>query len=302
MLHSSHFPALHWIPYSSILSFASILCRMLLWYAVFSWYWTYGYCSTTGLRRLCREVVDQGHRPKDLFLVLVLLGRVNYPVPGFHLPVWVGFGLLLLHLEKNCKDPPPSLSPLPSPVSGFLLVVLCSEPVQGVPGVVYPAWPIFGLCFRVHLQTEQKATFSIWRRDGSRTFSGIPPLCSMLGRLPGSHWLFLRSCTLVLRCLSQPGRPDVFSWPRLRTSTQFSLGRRSGWSVSSSRIPWRMTLRRGSVLCLFEFVSLKRFSDVWSSLHHLVKRCEESPRSQHHLDDCAHFGKGVTIGAKRKLS
>ena len=41
----------------------------------------------------------------------------------------------------------------------------------------------------------------------------------VLGYLPGSHWIFLRFCTLVLRSLSQPARPDVFSRPRLRTGT-----------------------------------------------------------------------------------
>ena len=43
-------------------------------------YWGVMFCrlwlgSTTGLRQLCREVVDQGHHPKERFFVLVLLGE-----------------------------------------------------------------------------------------------------------------------------------------------------------------------------------------------------------------------------------
>ena len=37
--------------------------------------------------------------------------------------------------------------------------------------------------------------------------------------LPESHCIFHRSCSLVLRSLFLPGRPDVFSWPRLRTTS-----------------------------------------------------------------------------------
>ena len=32
-----------------------------------------------------------------------------------------------------------------------------------------------------------------------------------------SHWIRLRSCPAVLRSLCLLGRPDVLSWPRLRT-------------------------------------------------------------------------------------
>ena len=77
---------------SSLVSLFSYLCRILLFYGYgyYGTYWTYGHCSMTGPRRLCREVVDQGHRPKERFLVLVLLGRVNYRVPGFTcLSEWV---------------------------------------------------------------------------------------------------------------------------------------------------------------------------------------------------------------------
>ena len=52
-------------------------------------------------------------------------------------------------------------------------------PVQGVPGVVYPAWPIFGSCFRGLLQTEQKGSVfhleAWWVKDPFR----YPPSCSM---------------------------------------------------------------------------------------------------------------------------
>ena len=37
--------------------------------------------------------------------------------------------------------------------------------------------------------------------------------------LPESHCIFHRSCSLVLRSLFLPGRPDVFSWPRLCTTS-----------------------------------------------------------------------------------
>ena len=37
--------------------------------------------------------------------------------------------------------------------------------------------------------------------------------------LPGSRCICHRSCSLVLRSHFQPGRPDVFSWPRLRTTS-----------------------------------------------------------------------------------
>ena len=117
----------------------------LQWYAVFSWYWSYGY-GAVGLRRLCREVVDQGHRPKERFFVLVLLGECELPGSRVHLPVCWGGRLLLLHLGKNWKE---------LPVSGFHLDVQCS--------VSECIW-----------KRNERETFSIWRRDGSRTLSGIP--------------------------------------------------------------------------------------------------------------------------------
>ena len=88
----------------------------------------------------------KGTVPRDGFFVLVL-GEGELPGSRVHLPVSVGGRLLLHHLEKKCKV---------LPVSGFHLDVQCSEPVQWVPGVEYPAKSIFGLCFRGHLQTEQK--------------------------------------------------------------------------------------------------------------------------------------------------
>ena len=46
--------------------------------------------STTCLRPLCREVVDQGHRPQGtLFCVLVLLGECELPGSCVHPPVWL---------------------------------------------------------------------------------------------------------------------------------------------------------------------------------------------------------------------
>ena len=90
-------------------------------YAVYSWYWTYGYCGTTGLRRLYRDVVDQGHRPKERFLCWLFWRSVNFRVPGFTcLSVWCGH--LFLHVEKKREDPP---------LSGFHLDVQCSDQYEG---------------------------------------------------------------------------------------------------------------------------------------------------------------------------
>ena len=74
---------------SSLVSLFSYFCRILRYYGFGYYDWTYGYCSTTGLRRLCREVVDQGHRPKERFFVLVLLGESELPGSCVLLPVWL---------------------------------------------------------------------------------------------------------------------------------------------------------------------------------------------------------------------
>ena len=57
--------------------------------------------------------------------MLVLLGECEPPGPRFLLLVCECGGLLLLHLEKKCKD---------LPVSGFHLDVQCSDQCKGYQG------------------------------------------------------------------------------------------------------------------------------------------------------------------------